>query len=493
MSMNTLRRVRTRFAPSPTGFLHIGGVRTALYNELVARQSEGDFILRIEDTDQTRFVEGATEDICVSLKRIGILPNEGVWIDDDGKIFERGLYGPYTQSKRTEKHRAYAQQLVEMRRAYYCFCSSERLDDLRKTQTLAHIPTMYDGACRTLSVEDIQSKLASGEKHVIRLKLLREGTIQMQDAILGEIKFDWSLIDDQIIIKSDGFATYHLAAMCDDHDMEITHVIRANEWVASTPKHIFIYESFGWELPIFAHLPLLLNPDHSKLSKRQGDVAAHEYIDKGYMPEALINFLSLLGFNPTGDRELYSHEELISLFDLTKVNKAGAVFNAEKLHWMNEQYIRILPIEKYIALTREFIVTEEKDEIFIQRCLIGVRDRISLPSQVVELVQPFLQQDIEYSQVSIAWKKQTLDEARNRLIALREIIVGLEDMSVSELEAYIKNSISEKKWVVGETLWPLRVALSGEEKSSSPFELLWILGKERSLKRIDSAIDFLKG
>ncbi|MDQ7814776.1 MAG: glutamate--tRNA ligase [Patescibacteria group bacterium] len=490
-------KVRVRFAPSPTGFLHIGGLRTALYNELLAKQTGGSFILRIEDTDQTRLVEGGIENIVRTMKMMGLEANEGVYLDNKDQIAERGDYGPYLQTKRKDKHTAYAKQLIEMDKAYYCFCSAERLEDLRHEQQTAGKPTMYDGKCRATPREEAEKRIANGEKYVIRLKLPKQGRITAWDVIRDDISFDWSLIDDQIIIKSDGLPTYHLAATCDDHDMEITHVIRGEDWLPSLPKHLFIFESFGWTAPKYAHLPLLLNADHSKLSKRQNDVAVEDYLNKGYLPQAIINFVALLGWNPTGDRELYSHEELILMFDLAKVNKAGAVFNLEKLDWINEHYLRSIPEDEYLALTHPYIKDLNSDQNFVDRAALLVRDRVTLPSQVAELVSTILKETVDYSQANIAWKTQPKEQAVERLEAVKKLLSDIDESSFAKREARveheqrIKKMIMDKGWGNGDTLWPLRVALSGQDKSPSPFELLEVLGKERSLKRLEAAISHL--
>ena len=490
-------KIRVRFAPSPTGFLHIGGLRTALYNELLARQSGGNFILRIEDTDRTRFVEGGIENICRSLKTMGITPDEGVWLDEKGQITERGEHGPYLQSERKDRHTAYAIRLMDMDKAYYCFCDEKRLAELRESQQLAHQPTMYDGKCRSLTRSEAEKRITAGEKYVIRLKLPKQGKVTAKDMIHGYISFDWALVDDQVIIKSDGFPTYHLANTCDDHDMGITHVIRGDEWIASLPKHLFIYEAFEWTPPKFAHLPLLLNPDRSKLSKRQGDVAVEDYLKKGYLPEALLNFIALLGWNPTGDREIYTHDELVKMFDLTKVNKSGAVFNIEKLNWLNEHYIRAMKDEDYLALVHPFVEDKTDDHQFADRVLLLVRDRVTLPSQIPDLTANFFKTDLDYSSVSLTWKSQTKEEAVTRLKGVQELLMEIsEDAFVrpgarTEHEKTIKGFITAQGWGNGDTLWPLRVALSGEEKSPSPWELLEVLGKERSLKRIAAAIHYL--
>ena len=492
-----MNRIRVRFAPSPTGFLHIGGLRTALYNELLAKRHGGDFILRIEDTDQTRMVRGAVENICDSLKRVGILPNEGVWIDEKGHIIERGERGPYIQSQRKTQHIAYSTELVTMDKAYHCFCSVERLEELRKTQQLAKRPTMYDGMCRAIPLPEARKRVEAGEPYVIRLKLPKRGAITVLDEIRDDVTFDWEFIDDQVILKSDGFPTYHLAATCDDHDMDITHVIRGEEWLPSTPKHLFIYDAFGWTSPKFAHLPLLLNPDKSKLSKRQGDVAVEDYLAKGYLPDALLNFVALLGWNPTGDREIYSRDELAAAFDLKKINKAGAVFNLEKLNWLNQHYLRAMPKDEYLALTSPFIVDRTDDHAFADRVLLLVRDRVTVPQDVTDITTSFFSTSLEYSHVNLRWKTQTTEQAIERLNAVRELVQTVADTefvshsAVQNLEERLKTFILSRGWGNGDTLWPLRVALSGAEKSPSPFELLVAYWKERSIKRIDDAITFL--
>ena len=320
---------RVRFAPSPTGYLHIGGLRTALYNWFLARKTGGTFLLRIEDTDRTRLVDDAAVKMVQALTRCGLAPDEGVKLGVDGTLVEEGPYAPYIQSKRREKHLAYAYDLIERDAAYYCFCTPETLDEMRALQTAAKQPLMYDRRCRALSKEVAENRAAVGDACTIRLKIPLEGTCVFHDKIRGRIEVPWAQLDDQVLIKSDGYPTYHLAAIADDHDMAITHVIRAEEWISSTPKHLFLAQAMGWDVPEYAHVPLLLNPDRSKLSKRQGDVAAEDYLAKGYLPEALLNFVALLGWNPTSDREIFTKEELAALFALEKVNKAGAVFSIE--------------------------------------------------------------------------------------------------------------------------------------------------------------------
>ncbi|MFA5091995.1 MAG: glutamate--tRNA ligase, partial [Candidatus Paceibacterota bacterium] len=332
--------IRVRFAPSPTGFLHVGGLRTALYSELFARKNGGVFILRIEDTDQARTVEGGIENIIRTLDWADIHTDEGPYLDKRGKLREKGDCGPYIQSQRLDIYRKYADELLANGRAYRCFCSEETLAAMREKQQADGGRTMYDGRCCGLPEAAVAEELRKGTPHVVRLRVPDEGVTAFDDEIRGRVEFANEQIDDQVLLKSDGFPTYHLANVVDDHLMGVTHVIRGEEWCPSTPKHILLYEAFGWRAPVFAHVPLLLNPDKSKLSKRQGDVAVEDYRGKGYLPEALVNFIALLGWNPSADREIYAKEELTAEFDLRKINKGGAVFNIEKLDWMNGEYIK---------------------------------------------------------------------------------------------------------------------------------------------------------
>ncbi|MBI4138841.1 glutamate--tRNA ligase [Candidatus Uhrbacteria bacterium] len=488
-------RVRVRFAPSPTGFLHIGGLRTALYNELLARRHGGDFILRIEDTDQSRAVAGGIENICRSLAATGVIPNEGVWLDADDRIIQRGGVGPYIQSERRARYHAAAASLIEGGHAYECFCAPERLDALREKQHAARKPTMYDGHCREHDRHEARRRVEKGEKHVVRLKLPKAGSVTVWDAVRDDVTFDWAGIDDQIIMKSDGFPTYHLAATVDDHDMGITHVIRGEEWLPSSPKHLFIYKAFGWTPPVFAHLPLLLNPDHSKLSKRQGDVAVEDYLAKGYLPEALVNFVALLGWNPSADRDVYSHDELAAAFDLAKVNKAGAVFNIEKLDWLNAQHLRTMPEERYLELVRPFLPKTTRDEDFVRRCLLLVRDRVIRTSDVRLCTAYLFEKTLTYDDVSLTWKTQEPIQAVERLKAVDELLHGLDEEAVLDahaVERAVKQLIAERGWGNGDTLWPLRVALSGQEKSPGPFELIACYGTIRARQRIRDAVKRLK-
>ncbi|MEK7189941.1 MAG: glutamate--tRNA ligase, partial [Patescibacteria group bacterium] len=340
-----------RFAPSPTGFLHVGSLRTALYNFLFARQHNGDFILRLEDTDRARYVAGAAESLLKTLAAAGLDWDEGPMLSDK----EKGKFGPYVQSERMEIYKKYAAELVDKDRAYYCFCPAERLEKLRQTQQANKQPTMYDGLCCGLDRSSVAKNLKENKPHVIRLAVPKEGMTKFKDIIRGEVEFENKLIDDQVLVKSDGFPTYHLANVVDDHLMKITHVIRGDEWLSSTPKHIVLYDAFGWDAPRFAHIPLLLNPDKSKLSKRQGDVAVEDYLKKGYLPEVLINFMALLGWNPGTEQEIFSLSKLIKAFDISKAQKAGAVFNLEKLDWMSGEYIKKMPVGELVKKCLPFL------------------------------------------------------------------------------------------------------------------------------------------
>lgn len=485
--------VRVRYAPSPTGLTHIGNLRGALYNELFARKRGGVFMVRVEDTDRSRFVEGAMENMLRTLAACDIRPDEGVVLKPNGEVGEVGEYGPYIQSKRKDGHRTYADTLVEMGKAYPCFCTEKELTKMREEAQAAGLPTRYDRRCRALSPEQGKKRVASGDDYVIRLALPLKGTVTFTDLIRGRVSFEWKEMDDQVIIKGDGMPTYHLAATCDDHDMQISHVIRGEEWLTSTPKHLFIYEAFGWDMPQYAHLPLLLNADRSKLSKRQGDVAAEDFLKKGILPEALINFIALLGWNPTGDREIYTHEELRELFDITKVNKGGAVVNFEKLDWVNAQYIKALPQDDYLQHAGNELRELTQNVKLMDRLALLVRDRVSKWSDLPTLVGPLLS-DRAANAAILPWKKSTPAEAKERLTAVLDLLQSLPEAaweSAEQLETPIKELIAQKGWGNGDTLWPLRVALSGQEKSPGPFELLWALGKENALPRIAQAVKML--
>lgn len=481
--------MRTRIAPSPTGFMHIGTLRTMLYDYFLARQSGGQFIVRIEDTDQERYVPGSVESLLKTLGQLDLDYDEGPVLLSDGSVGEKGEYGPYFQSQRLHIYKKYADQLVEAGNAYPCFCTAEDLEKMRAEQALLKLAPKYDRRCLKLSAEEVSSRLARGERHVIRLKV-PEGESRFVDAIRGEIVFKNSEVDDQVLMKSDGFPTYHLAVVVDDYLMKITHVLRGEEWTSSTPKQIILCHMFGWDLPTYAHVPLILNPDKTKLSKRKGDVSVESYLGKGYLPEALINFLALLGWNPTDDRELFTRQELIELFDLAKVNKAGAVLNVEKLNWVNGQYLKSMSEEQYLVLMRPLLRGMSDDQTFVDRACLLARERILLPGDLLGLVGFLFLPNLEHDLSILTWKTQTKEEARERLAAAKDLFTAQPGLfkSVAELEKAVRDLIAAKGWGNGDTLWPLRVALSAQKQSPSPFELLWTYGQARSLARIDEAL-----
>lgn len=488
-------KVRTRFAPSPTGFVHVGSLRTALYAYLVAKHNGGDFLLRIEDTDQKRYVEGSIESLLRALKWANIVPDEGVvFAKDEETMTQIGDKGPYIQSERLEIYKKYADQLVENGQAYYCFCTAERLEKLRETQQRNKLPTGYDGHCRDLDLVEAKERIKNGELYTIRLKMPHDGEVTFNDAIRGEVTFKNELIDDQVLIKTDGFPTYHLAVVVDDHLMEITHVIRGEEWLSSTPKHIQLYKYFGWEMPVFAHLPLLLNADKSKLSKRQGDVAVEDYIGKGYLAEAMINFVAFLGWNPGDEKEMYTLEELVKDFTLEKVSKAGAVFNLEKLDWYNKEYLKKMDNKRLAEIALPYFVkTDWWQEDWNNQLGSAValeKERVTTLLELPEAIK-FVFVRPEYDGNILVWKKSNVTEAKN---ILSELIVLLNTFSVQDwkkdiLQEKIGEWVKAKGYSNGIVLWPMRVALSGQENSPGPFEIAEVLGKDESIVRLSLAVE----
>ena len=495
--------IRTRFAPSPTGFVHIGSLRTALFSFLFARSQKGQHVLRVEDTDQSRQVEGALENLLRMMREVGVEFDEGFYLKDGDTIGERGGHGPYLQSKRLEHYQKYAHQLIDSKEAYYCFCSQERLDELKKEQVALKKPPMYDRLCRNLSGDEIKLKLekfkAEGKNPVIRFAVPDEGKTVIHDLIYGDITYDHKVLDDQVIIKSDGFPTYHLAVVVDDHLMEITHVIRGEEWLPSTPKHLLIYQALGWEPTKFAHLPLILNPDKSKLSKRQGDVAVEDFLNHGYLKEALVNFVAFLGWNPKTDQEIFSMDDLIRQFDLAKVNKAGAVFDDNKLDWFNSQYIKKLGADELAAKLKPFwheagVETAKFDDKYFSAIAKLEQERLKKLSEIGERTKYFFKAP-EYDAKLLVWKKSTAEDAKIQLEALKKVFSGITDQALqnaNELQLILETHIEEIGSDKGSVLWPLRAALTGMEKSPPPFDVAAVLalglGKQEIIARLGAAI-----
>ena len=485
-----MQPARTRIAPSPTGYIHIGTLRTALYCYLLSRQTGGQFLIRIEDTDRERLVEGAAEHVLETLTALGIDYDEGPVVEQ-GVLVDKGDKGPYVQSQRLDLYKTYVDQLLDQGDAYHCFCTKERLDQMREEQRATKQTPKYDRTCCQLSEQEVQAKLADGEAHVVRMKV-PEGETSYEDIIRGTLKVSNAEVDDQVIMKSDGFPTYHLAVVVDDHLMEISHILRGEEWIPSTPKHVMLYKMLGWQTPQFAHLPLLLNPDKTKLSKRQGDVAVEDYLKRGYLPQALLNFVALLGFNPKGDQELYSMEELIELFDLTKVNKSGAVLNMEKLDWMNNHYLKDLSREELLQVAQPFLQADTKKEV-VARALLIERERAHRLDELQEKIQEYITEP-SYDGSILVWKKSDAASAKEQLTQLLPVIEGLDDSAFDRtetLETEIKAYIQKQGLGNGEVLWPLRTALSGKARSASPFDFLWALGREEATRRVTHAINLL--
>jgi nondiscriminating glutamyl-tRNA synthetase len=470
-----------RFAPSPTGWLHVGGLRTALYNYLFARQNEGKFILRIEDTDRSRLVPGAVEKLIASLKQMGIEYDAGPGKEDE--------MGPYIQSLRLPVYENEAKRLLENGTAYRCFCTPERLEELRSLQTARGVAPGYDGKCRSLPAAESEAR-AKNEPFVIRLKTPESGEIHFDDLVRGQISVEYEKIDDQVLMKSDGYPTYHLANVVDDHYMEVTHVIRGEEWLPSLPKHLLLYQYLGWKPPLFAHLPLLLNSDRSKLSKRQGDVAVEDYLLKGYLPEALNNYLALLGWNPGTDEEFFSMEKLIELFSLERVNKSGAVFDPVKLKWMNSRYIQQLSHERLMEMVMPFIesckLTPEKAAIIVP----ALQNNIDILSEM----------PLEIAKLQTLPEKPASDEALTLLNAgstriLFEAFIqecsSLKTMDGKQFKETMK-LIQKQHSIKGKLLWmPIRLALTGELHGPDLASIAAFLDIEEIIHRTRQALQWL--
>ncbi len=483
-----MEKIRVRFAPSPTGYLHVGGLRTALYNFLFARKNNGKFILRIEDTDRNRYVEGAVDNLIKTLKWAGLEYDEG---PDVG-----GEFGPYLQSQRLDIYKKHAEELIAKDYAYYCFCSPERLKGLREEQEKQKLPqAKYDKHCLALSKDEIEKNLKSNLPFVIRLNVKPSQRIIFDDIIRGNVEFDSNNVDDQVLMKSDGYPTYHLANVVDDHLMQISHVIRGEEWLSSTPKHVLLYNAFGWERPKFAHLPLLLNPDKSKLSKRQGDVAVEDYRDKGYLKEALINFVALLGWNAGDDKEFYYLDELVNAFSLERVNKSGAVFDVVKLNSLNAEHLRKLPEEillqhlKKEILNSPFSILNLSDN-YLLKIINAMKERVSFVKEFIIECQYFYTAPIEYEQKSVEknWKPETPYQMKK----LADAFSALENPTKEDYELTLIKIAEELNVGKGKLIHPLRLAVSGQSTGPGVFDILFILGKDEVVSRLYSAISVLK-
>ncbi len=478
-------KVRTRFAPSPTGYMHVGNLRTALYAYLLAKSHEGKFILRIEDTDQERYVEGAVELIYKTLADTGLVHDEG---PDIG-----GGYGPYVQSERRDIYKKYADELVKRGGAYPCFCDRERLDRVRKEQETNKIPPKYDGHCKALTEDEVRDKLEAGLPYVIRQKMPQSGTTIFSDLVFGDIETPNNILDDNVLIKTDGMPTYNFANVVDDHLMDITHVIRGSEYLSSTPKYNLLYEAFGWEIPKYIHCPPVLKEAGKKLSKREGDASYEDFIEKGYLKEAIINYIALLGWSPGDEREIMDIEEMASAFSVKGINKAPAIFDIDKLNWLNGEYIRKLSIEQFNDMAIPYYrkaVKREIDTTFLSECLHNRTEKFSdIPEQI-----DFIDNLPEYSS-ELYFHKKMKTNTENSLSSLKNILPVLEKMdewNMETLHTSLMALVEQMGVKNGIILWPLRVALSGKKFTpGGGIEIAVLLGKDESIARIKQGIEKL--
>ncbi len=481
--------VRLRFAPSPTGHPHVGNIRTAMFNWLMARHEGGKFILRIEDTDVARKVAGAVEAIMDSLRWLGLDWDEGPDVGGD--------YGPYYQSQRLHLYKEAAARLVAQGDAYYCYCSPERLEEMRKEQA-ARKQSGYDRHCRELTLEERAAKEAEGIMPVVRFKTPLEGQTRFTDLIYGEVTFENGTIDDFVLLKSDGYPTYHLASVVDDHSMEISHVIRAEEWISSTPRHMLLHRALGFEPPQYIHHPMILGPDRAKLSKRHGAVSILDYREQGYLPETMFNFLSLIGWSLDDKTEIMSRQELIDYFSLERIGKTGAVFDREKLDWMNGVFIRNLRSAELLRQVLPFLEKGLPKEVkrpisqeYVGRIIPLIRERINTLAEAATYADFFFRERLEYDASLLVGQKMTSENTLKALQAARERLASLEGFSHDSLEGALRPLAEDLGLKTGQLFGPLRVATTGRTAAPPLFETMAVLGKERCLARIKAAIEKL--
>ena len=482
-----MAEVRTRFAPSPTGRMHVGNLRTALYAYLIAKHEGGKFLLRIEDTDQERYVEGAVDIIYRTLEKAGLKHDEGP--DKDGGV------GPYVQSERQAAgiYLEYAKKLIEKGEAYYCFCDKERLESL-KTEVAGKEIVMYDKHCLHLSKEEVEEKLKAGTPYVIRQNNPRTGTTTFHDEIYGDITVDNAELDDMILIKSDGYPTYNFANVVDDHLMGITHVVRGNEYLSSSPKYNRLYEAFGWEVPVYVHCPLITDEEHKKLSKRCGHSSFEDLLEQGFLPEAIINFVALLGWCPEEEREIYSLDELVKAFDYHHMSKAPSVFDYTKLKWMNGEYIKAMDFDAFYEMALPYLKQTVTKAYDLKKIAEMVKTRIEIFPDIPALID-FFEEVPEYETAIYAHKKMktTPESSLEVLKELLPILEEQEDYSNDALYARLQRYVEEKGCKNGYVLWPIRIAVSGKQTTPcGATEIMEVIGKEESLKRVRAAIEKLQ-
>ncbi|MFA1015927.1 glutamate--tRNA ligase [Dubosiella newyorkensis] len=481
-----MKKTRTRFAPSPTGYMHIGNLRTALFEYLIAKHDHGDFLLRIEDTDQERQVEGAEEMIYKTLKECGLNWDEGPDIGGD--------FGPYIQSERLPMYKGYAEELVKLGGAHYCFCSEEEIQAQREEAESLGASFKFEDPCKHLSQEELQAKLDAKEPYVIRQTIKNVGETSFDDEVYGHIEFDGDLLDEQILLKSDGFPTYNFANIIDDHQMQISHVVRGNEYLSSTPKYNLIYDAYGWERPTYVHVPPVMKDEHHKLSKRNGDASFQDLVAKGYLPEAIINYLALLGWSPETEQEIYSLPELIKEFKVSRISKSPAIFDIDKLTWMNGLYLRNMDEETYYETVRPYLEKAIQNDYDLKQIAKIIQPRIDHLEQIEEAVDFFdVLPDYDLQMYKHKKMKTTLEIALKSLKAVEEELSALSDWSSEQVIHDTLLALPKKMEMKnGQVLWPVRTALTGKQFTpGGAIEIAYILGKDESLNRIRTGIERL--
>lgn len=482
-----MKKIRTRFAPSPTGYMHIGNLRTALFEYLIAKHEQGDFILRIEDTDQERLVEGAVDVIYETMRDVGLLHDEGPDIGGD--------FGPYVQSERLPMYKDYADRLVDLGGAHYCFCSESEIEAQRKEAESLGVPFKFDDSCKHIATNIARERIAKGETYVVRQTIRHDGETYFDDEVYGRIEVDNSTLDESVLLKSDGYATYNFANIIDDHQMEITHVVRGNEYLSSTPKYNLIYQSFGWDIPTYVHVPPVMKDEQHKLSKRNGDASFQDLIKKGYLPEAILNYIALLGWAPETEQEIYTLDELIAVFDMKRISKSPAIFDIDKLTWMNGMYLRAMDITAFCELVRPYVeqsVHRNIDMLSVAKILQPRTDvLVSIPEAV-----DFIDTLPEYDNAMYIHKKMktTYEIALKALKAAQEVLSDLHDWSLEETLYDVLLALPAKlEMKNGQILWPVRTAITGKQFTpGGAIEIAHILGKEETLRRMAVGIEKLE-
>ncbi|MGB9911361.1 MAG: glutamate--tRNA ligase [Microgenomates group bacterium] len=474
--------VRTRFAPSPTGFLHIGGAYQALLDYAWAKKNKGQFILRIEDTDVKRYVSQAEEVIYQGLRWLGLEPDESP--------VKGGLYGPYRQSERLAVYKKYALQLVEKGLAYYCFCSTQRLEKVREERQKKGLPPMYDRYCRNLTKKEVEERIKKGEKYVIRMKIPDGEEIIVPDLIRGKVVFKSEVVDDQVLLKSDGYPTYHLAVVVDDYLMKITHVIRGEEWLSSAPKHILLYRYFGWRMPVFLHTPTIRDESRKKLSKRLGHTALGWYQEQGYLPEALLNFLALLGWSHPQQKEIFDLQEFIKYFDLKDLSPVGPIFDLKKLEWMNGVYIRKKTDNELVQLIKPFVLKKMNDSL-IKKTIPLIKERINKLSDYWGLVDFLVEEPKIDINLLISKSREDKNLIKNQLLAVISCLEKIKNWQEKKIEEELRNLADKNKWHRGNFFMALRIVITGKPVTPPLCPSIAILGRKETIKRIKKLLSFL--